>query len=446
MIDSGSKNIILYGPPGTGKTYKLKDEYFEKYTSESDALSLEEWQDQVISDLPWLEVFAAALYDLGGGPVRIRQIYDHKYVQAKARLRGLENFLKSQIWQYLQTHTSPDCEAVRASYRREPYLFWKNENSEWRLADGWQEDSAEIVQVAEQLRAGPPASAGPIKRYEFVTFHQSYSYEEFVEGIRPVLNDDGDEQGGVSYVLSQGVFKRLCARARRDAEGRRYALFIDEINRGNISKIFGELITLIEEDKREGASNALSAILPYSKESFYVPANLDIVGTMNTADRSLTHIDTALRRRFEFRELMPEPHLLEPVLLGGIEIDLARVLIAMNKRIEAIFDREHMIGHAYFLRGKGETIAGDELPGIFRHRVIPLLTEYFFDDWAKVRTVLADDQYSDNPDLQFVRASEVQDGLLSGVSGFRRKHVYQLNSAALDNPEAYLKIYNGLDS
>lgn len=288
-------------------------------------------------------------------------------------------------------------------------------------------------------------SESSVQRYEFVTFHQSYSYEEFVEGIRPTLGSEDESAGDVSYELRQGVFRRICERARSDSSGNRYALFIDEINRGNISKIFGELITLIEDDKREGAANELSVVLPYSGDSFSVPRNLDIYGTMNTADRSLAHIDTALRRRFTFRELMPEPELLQTTNLKGGEIDLSRMLGALNSRIEALFDREHMIGHAYFLRGKGETIDSSELPDIFEHKIIPLLTEYFFDDWSKVRVVLADDRAS-KQDQQFVTRTEVSEGLVSQNSGLRNRDVYRLNPDALSNPDAYRKIYSTTDS
>ena len=269
----------------------------------------------------------------------------------------------------------------------------------------------------------PGYMEGTIKRYEFVTFHQSYSYEEFVEGIRPTLDKQPEGHGDVSYVLSEGIFRRICERASVDKSAR-YALFIDEINRGNISKIFGELITLIEEDKREGATNELSVVLPYSGDEFKVPGNLDIYGTMNTADRSLTHIDTALRRRFTFKELVPRPDLLKSVQLGDTEINLESMLSTINQRIEALFDREHMIGHAYFLKGKGESINGEELPTIFQTKIIPLLTEYFFDDWEKVRVVLADDRTNDRS-AQFVTQAEVSEEIVSSGSSSMYKYTYR---------------------
>ena len=359
----------------------------------------------------------------------------------------------------------------------------------------------------------------------FVTFHQSFGYEEFVEGIRPVMGEGENEQ--IAYEIKDGVFKEICGRATSSktlrplelaieklkekfpeeepfemetvvrkkkhevfyreennsfitkpkeghsedgssvpvsmkmlrkyyenpgmkkgtrpgmilnylklgdtqpkSEHKNYVLIIDEINRGNISRIFGELITLIEKTKRLGKDEATTATLPYSGESFGVPNNLYIIGTMNTADRSIALLDTALRRRFRFEEMMPNYELLEGIDVA--EINIAELLRTMNERIEALHDRDHQIGHSYFIDLE-KTQDIKTLKDIFRYEILPLLQEYFYDDWAKIDVILNKNS--------FLKSKKLSGKIKNQDFIDPDKKLWYINESAFDDIQNYLKIY-----
>lgn len=209
---------------------------------------------------------------------------------------------------------------------------------------------------------------------------------------------------------------------------KRFVIIIDEINRGNVSQIFGELISLIEDDKRLGAGEALEAVLPYSKEKFGVPRNLYIIGTMNTADRSVEALDTALRRRFSFQEISPDPGILENEVEG---FALRDILKTINKRIGKLLDRDHLIGHSYFLNV--ETVS--ELKIVFQNKVIPLLQEYFFGDYGKIGLVLGQGFISveEAPESRLFADFDHADYL-----AFGERPIYTLQIASAMSDEAFV--------
>jgi len=357
-------NIILYGPPGTGKTFKLKAEDFERYTSRETSLTKEQHFNNLAEDLSWWQVLALALMEEGNSTVP--HLKGNRWVKFKIENSNSKSE-SNTIWQNLQSHSKEDSKTVNLGYRRPPLIFDKLDNSVWTIdKKSVEEQAQELLQILDSIMNFQPNPDKEIKRYVFTTFHQSYAYEDFIEGIKPVMNSDSDE-GAIAYEIQPGVFKRLCERAEKDLENR-YAIFIDEINRGNIAQIFGELITLIEPDKRAGRPNSLSTRLPYSKTEFSVPQNIDIFGTMNTADRSVEALDTALRRRFSFIEMPPIYNLAElDKEVAGVH--LAALLETINHRIEKLLDKDHLIGHAYFIGVDNE----DDLARIFNDKIVPLL-------------------------------------------------------------------------
>tara|TARA_R110001599_G_scaffold263053_1_gene463642 strand:- start:1462 stop:4086 length:2625 start_codon:yes stop_codon:yes gene_type:complete len=439
-------NRIFFGPPGTGKTYELS-KIKNQYISSVSSISREQWLAEELTEIRWFDVVFMALYSLNK-KAKVADIEQHEFVQQKAKAVGRDKHIKQQIWATLQTHTGEDSKTVKYSKRQPPFVFDKTEQSEWVLAFEWQEACEDLVKSAERLKAGQSNSVNQV-RYEFVTFHQAYSYEDFVEGIRPIQDE---ETGDVVYRVIPGVFKRICQKAKNDPT-HRYAIFIDEINRGNIAKIFGELITLIEPDKR-GEFNSdgkqtlgLALTLPYSGDSFSVPKNLDIFGTMNTADRSIALLDKALRRRFMFEEMMPDSGVISGSRgdgyiedgEGGV-IDLRKLLDVINKRIQFLLNRDLMLGHAYLSKVKDFA----SLQEVLINQFVPLLQEYFYDDWHRIQLVLGDVGPGNTKiEPQIIRHTMLRSSSVLGFDhdDFDEKFEYSICEQADITPESIRKIY-----
>jgi 5-methylcytosine-specific restriction protein B len=243
-------------------------------------------------------------------------------------------------------------------------------------------DNAAFLAAERDLAAVPPGVGAA--QLTTLTFHPAYSYEDFIEGFKPAPGGDGT----LRLTLQGGVFKRVCQEAGEHRD-RRYLVLIDEINRANLASVFGELLTLLERDKR-----GMAVLLPQSKEPFAIPPNVYLLGTMNTADRSIKVLDSALRRRFAWEELLPDPTLLAGAAIGGLALD--RFLAELNRRVARREGREKQIGHAYLLDAGQPVATPEEFAERFRQEILPLLQEYCYDDYAElaeyVGTALVDRQ------------------------------------------------------
>jgi 5-methylcytosine-specific restriction protein B len=411
---------ILYGPPGTGKTWHANA--FARWwlrkrnanipaTKVTPSVAEDTGRAWLVSTRPsewrWDELFEQGQQQFRRG--RLDRNYDaisagdlvfgytatpEKRIESLARVARLEQadgkptFVLAPL---ARVKDGPTWDELQA----DPYLGGSEpirnrmQGTLFRLTPDESERLLALIAERDESAVTAPAADGaaqaeqtdPVgEALEWVTFHPSYSYEDFVEGFRPAQSD-----AGARLALEDGIFKTMCERARTNPK-RTYLLVVDEINRANLTKVLGELITLIEKDKRAEPNDArYSARLPYSKEEFTIPANLFILGTMNTADRSIKMMDTALRRRFGFVELMPDPSLLASEVSGLRLDDLLR---ALNERVAKEAGREKQIGHSFFLN-QGEPITDEaEFAEIFRDEIVPLLQEYAVDDYDELAEYL----------------------------------------------------------
>lgn len=372
-----AENIIFYGPPGTGKTHWLQN-------------LISDYIDYTITDQQIVNAYTRNSSDwLLITLVVLQNQKRMKPTEIQAKIATLNLKRKVNVSSELEYHsTAPsDLGATRIA----PRVFQEYDDGKWYI------DRARLLQHDPAFFEHYLPGATTDRRYSFVTFHQSFAYEDFIEGIRPSYDK---KTNTIDYSPKAGVFKLICQEASKYPE-KNYAVFIDEINRGNISEIFGELISLIEVNKRLGCADELSAVLPYSKETFVVPANLNIYGTMNSADKSIAAIDIALRRRFKFIPVLPEADVINSELdICGLDatniqgVNLLKLFTVLNARIELLLDANHMIGHSFFLKVKN----AQDIADVIRERIIPLLEEYFFDDVQKIQYIF--DDLDDSGDLK----------------------------------------------
>ena len=435
-------NQILYGPPGTGKTYHTIEAAVAAadptFTNFNERNTLKERYDELVDE------------------GRIRFVTFHQSY-------GYEEFVEG---------LKAESNSGEISYKVESGIF----KQIVKAAAGIAKPSA-LIKVGDQF-----GSFSVIERTEEVIYIKkqngrtlpmpSVVFDEVIDLVKdkqlslPDCNAETLKELGSNlepnfisgyHGLHTPMASQIIERQKScSGEKQNYVLIIDEINRGNISKIFGELITLIEDSKRSGKDKpeSMTLTLPYSGESFSVPDNLYIIGTMNTADRSLAMMDTALRRRFDFKEMMPDATHFDNTNIKGI--NLSKLLTKLNQRIEALYDREHTLGHAFFfpvkkaLESHGEQVAFEKLKSVFQNKILPLLEEYFFEDWHKIRLVLGDNQKSKTE--QFIKEDSVSFNELFGPNN--QLDDFEVDSkqfsvasftdkdSVWDKPEAYIGIYH----
>ena len=490
------KNIILFGPPGTGKTYNsiiyavaiCENKTVEAVRTEDYSKVLERYHNLCKDDRIAFTTFHQSYgyeefiegikpniedgsddvaYEKKSGIFKLFcEKAGNKKISAnnnnlnikenptvwKISLEGAGNnktkrdcFENGRIrigWTKLDKHVTEDSNIDSSGVRR------ILNNFEYSMEEG------DLVVVLKDQRSIDAIGVidGP---YEWLENVDSYKRSRKVKWLAKNINEDIYSINHNKVLVQQTVYRlnvdadEILELARKNnpslaitvqEEDKPYVFIIDEINRGNISKIFGELITLIETSKR----GILSAKLPYSGDDFTVPANVYIIGTMNTADRSISLMDTALRRRFSFIEMLPDEELLRDVKIG--ELGVKEMLITINKRIECLFDREHTIGHSFFMELK-DNPSISKLSEIFKKSVIPLLQEYFYEDYNKIMLVLGDN-YKSNENYQFikkviVKAKDIFKGNVSEID--LPECTYEINHEAFSHIESYIQIYKTVE-
>lgn len=423
-------NIILYGPPGTGKTFNT----MAYAVAICEGKNVSEIKNEVHDDYGSVKDRYDALKEAG----RIEFVTFHQSY-------GYEDFIEG---------IKPDLDdsTGELKYKLEAGCFksfcdkvFGNFEEAWvNLCDKLDDEEKEFLEIpyiSDETKTFPiewNASHNGLKAkgaHRFFNKKQLENVYKKEPGVKK-RGHDNYRKAIVKFMQKECGLKEYNGNEKNETLNKAHVFVIDEINRGNISKIFGELITLIEPSKRLGEKESMKVTLPCSGDEFGVPNNVYILGTMNTADRSIAMMDAALRRRFNFVEMMPDTSESSPLNGKIIEgIDICKMLMTINKRIEYLYDREHTIGHAFFI-GIND-FAG--LSSVFRNKVIPLLQEYFYDDYERIRLVLGDDGKSE--EHQFVTKKKPEPNLFRGQvfedGSDDEKYIYEVNEKAFNLQESY---------
>ena len=459
-------NQILYGPPGTGKTYSTIDRALEilgvetqdksraelkakfdkfrqngqiEFVTFHQSFSYEEFVEGIKPNIEnentemTYEVKDGIFKDISDRALSNYQAHKdslqnlpHKESNTKELFQAFAQNLQEQLTD-AENGIDFNTPSLSTKMRISKIFYFKNEEAKSIAISVPNSKSNQVLKRDIVLRDYEKFKSGEIQSYK---------------DIKPTYESLAQWHGNAIYYFA--LYEKIAEfeksykpqnQAVSEVKLKPYILIIDEINRGNISKILGELITLIEPSKRIGGDEELCVTLPYSNESFGVPKNLYIIGTMNTAGRSIALLDTALRRRFEFVEMMPEPELLEIIKVENGEINLQMLLEKINARIEFLLDREHTIGHSFFINVNSLS----ELQQVFKNKIIPLLQEYFYDDYKKIQAVLNDNQMiKPKPKPNFL--GKFNDEVDS------EKVVYEIADSHLWNSQTFITIYQSKDS
>ena len=420
-------NIIYTGVAGTGKTYRLL-QIAKQYTDYLPRINDKDLLGQLLQTLSWRDVVCLIFLDFKSKKqdlVKVPEIVNHEFFVTKAAQNAREKSLSNTAWSVLQMHTPVSSQTVSYKNRASQAYFDKDNSGAWYLLPESMDLLSNLAQQLAEFQQAQHENNNQDQnfsqqRFSMVSFHQAYGYEEFVEGIRPVMaasSHTTHSSSQMSYAIQDGAFLKLCQRAANDPE-QRYAMLIDEVNRANVSRVFGELLSLIEPDKRAGMANAMTVNLAYSGRTFSVPANVDIYATMNIQDHSLAPLDMALRRRFRFIDCPPQPELLPVISLNqesetadsgtlnsevinpAETINVAKLLTGLNNRITQTLGAEAQLGHAFLWA----VSSLEQLQTALIEQIIPQLAQAASGQVTILQYIFQDEQQSIS--AQFIQDSQ----------------------------------------